>query len=78
MQKKYPLGYLTSSDIYVDDHCGGADTVTETIELAHQLRQVFSEGGWKMTKFVSNLPSVMNTIPKEDRLPTPIIDFEDH
>ena len=31
-----------------------------------------------MTKFVSHSPSAMNTIPEEDKLPTPIINFEDH
>ena len=78
MKEKYPLGCVTASDIYVDDYCGGANSVPETIELAHQLREVFLEGGWKMTKFVSNSESVMNSIPAEDRLSTAVVDFEDH
>lgn len=51
---------------YVDDIFGGADTVEQLIEIAHQLKDLCHAGGFPLAKWHSNQPDLLNAISPTD------------
>lgn len=54
-------------NFYVDDCLVSVADEDEAIKLASELRSVLSEGGFKLTKWVSNYPTVLESIPVQER-----------
>ena len=52
---------------YVDDGLPSVETKQEAISLHHQLRDLFNRGGFKLHKWDSNSPEVLNSISPESR-----------
>ena len=50
---------------YVDDGLPSVKTQEEAIRLYHQLQQLFQKGAFKLHKWDSNSPEVLNAIPEE-------------
>ncbi|XP_070159679.1 uncharacterized protein [Polyergus mexicanus] len=50
---------------YVDDICGGADTLPELISIAHQLVNLCKAGGFPLTKWQSNHPELFRALPRD-------------
>ena len=57
-------------NFYADDCLQSADVPSEVIELVAQLKLLLSQGGFKLTKFLSNSMEVLNSIPEEDKAPS--------
>ena len=78
MAEKFPEACKAIlKDMYVDDYCGGGDTVEEVAALALQLTELLHLGGWHLTKFVSSSPQVIEQIPVEDRLMEKVIELQE-
>ena len=75
MQERFPKACNCKS-LYVDDLCNGGSDVNEVIDLVSQLIELFQLGGWRLTKFVSNSRAVMDSVPNEDHLESPVVPFE--
>ncbi|XP_071483358.1 uncharacterized protein [Diadema antillarum] len=54
-------------NFYVDDCLVTSETETKAIHLAAELRDLLSRGGFRLTKWLSNSPCVLGTIPPEER-----------
>lgn len=66
--EKYPIASnAIQNNFYVDDHTGGAATVSEAIELYQQLKCAFDSVGCNLRKFVSNSTALMNRISENDK-----------
>ncbi|XP_070155856.1 uncharacterized protein [Polyergus mexicanus] len=50
---------------YVDDICGGADTLPELISIAHQLVNLCKVGGIPLAKWQSNHPELFQALPMD-------------
>ncbi|XP_025406837.1 uncharacterized protein LOC112680837 [Sipha flava] len=57
---------------YVDDFCVGADSVTELIRIKNELIYILDRAGMQLKKWLSNSDELINTVPGEDRLTTPM------
>ena len=53
-------------NFYVDDCLKSVDTPESAIPLAKNVRELLARRGFRLTKFVSNSPELLNTIPKEE------------
>lgn len=53
-------------NFYVDDCLKSVDTELEAIRLAEQLTSLLSQGGFHLTKWISNSRGVLMTIPEEE------------
>lgn len=53
------------SNFYVDDCLKSVRTVDQAIRLAQQLISLLQRGGFNLTKWVSNSPEVMASLPEE-------------
>ncbi|KAK3895047.1 hypothetical protein Pcinc_001215 [Petrolisthes cinctipes] len=51
-------------NFYVDDCLKAVNTIGIAVPLVHQVTQLLSLRGFHITKFVSNSPELMNSIPK--------------
>lgn len=67
-QETYPEIVLNTIlyNFYVDDCLKAVSNIGIAIPLVHQLTQLLSLRGFHLTKFVSNSPELMNSIPKEE------------
>lgn len=54
-------------DFYVDDCLSGADSLSDAIEIVHQLNEMFSRSGFELRKWCSNSQDLMEHIPIQDR-----------
>ena len=52
---------------YVDDVCQSTTSEASAVELAKDLKQLCSMGGFNLTKFNSNSDEVLKALPEEDR-----------
>ena len=52
---------------YIDDDLLSVETKQEAISLHHQLQDLFNRGGFKLQKWDSNSPEVLNSISPEIR-----------
>lgn len=55
------------NDFYMDDDMSGADTVPEALELQRQTLCLVAKAQWKVCKFSSNCPELINALPMELR-----------
>ena len=54
-------------DMYVDDGLTGGDTVAECVDIIDESNEVLAKASFRMRKYVSNSPEVMEQIPEELR-----------
>jgi len=59
--------YTLRRNFYVDDELKSVPTEEDAIRLAKQLIRLTREGGYNLTKFMSNNRKVLVSIPKEQR-----------
>ena len=67
-------------NFYVDDCLKAVQSEDEAIQLIHNLRIACKQGGFRITKFCSNRPSVLNSIPSEEcskDIQTRSLDYDD-
>ena len=57
-------------NFYVDDCLKSADTNERAIRLASQLRNLLAKAGFKLTKWTSNSPEVLKSLPESERSTT--------
>ena len=57
-------------DFYVDDLLKSIKGTEEAIVLIPRLRKMCQAGGFNLTKFISNSPDVVESIPPENRAPS--------
>ena len=55
---------------YMDDYLESSPTVNEATQKAQDLVDILEKGGFKLTKFVSNVPSLVNLVEPKSQLPT--------
>lgn len=58
---------MVNHNFYVDDCLVSVDDEQRTIETAAGLRDLLMKGGFKLKKWLSNHPSVLESIPHEER-----------
>ena len=51
-----------TENFYMDDYLGCTASIEETVNRCKELITVLKKGGFKLTKFVSNCPEVLNLI----------------
>ena len=67
----FPEAASTVEDsMYVDDVLDSCETVESAQHLRRQLSALLAMAGFKLRKWSSNEPVVIEDVPKEDRLPT--------
>ena len=54
-------------NFYVDDCLTSVESSSQAVNLAAQLRDLLSRGGFRLLKWFSNRPEVMETIPESER-----------
>ena len=54
-------------NVYVDDCLKSVESSAQAVNLAAQLRDLLSRGGFRLLKWFSNRPEVMETIPESER-----------
>ena len=62
-------------NFYVDDCLKSVDSKEEAIRLTSQLREILQEGGFRLTKWISNDPEVLRSIPESERAAS-VVDLE--
>jgi hypothetical protein len=55
-----------SSDFYVDDFVKSIPTVEQASALVTELKSLLASAGFNLTKWLSNMPSVLSSLPKTD------------
>lgn len=66
-RERFPLAVsAVQEDVYMDDVISGADDVDSAVELRRQIDAMTSSGGFKLRKWASNSPTVLEGIPKEN------------
>lgn len=67
-EKTFPLAAkAVIDDTYMDDVITGSDEVETAIEMQRQLSAMSSGGGFRLRKWASNCPTVLEGVPEEDR-----------
>ena len=56
-----------NQNFYVDDCLKAVPTAEDAIKLVKELSKMLSNGGFHLTKWISNNRHVMASIPEEDR-----------
>ena len=65
--RKKQLIYSLRRNFYVDDLLKSVRDVNTAIYLLHEVIKLFTDGGFRLTKFVSNNVEVLQSIPETDR-----------
>ena len=55
---------------YMDDYLESSPTVNEATQKARDLVEMLAKSGFKLTKFVSNVPSLVNRVDPKSQMPT--------
>lgn len=55
-------------DLYVDDQVSSVQSEEEAIVLVQGMKEVLAQGGFDLTKFVSNSSAVLDSVAEEDRV----------
>ena len=58
---------VISKSFYVDDLLQSVSDVEEAEKVINQVRLVLGKGGFNLTKFISNNPQIMETVPEESQ-----------
>ena len=61
---------------YVDDCLKSVDSESAAINLAKQLIDIFKLRGFRLTKFISNCPNVLEALPASEVSPTVSFDID--
>ncbi|XP_039452539.1 uncharacterized protein LOC120431502 [Culex pipiens pallens] len=65
--ERYPLASAAvKEDFYMDDAITGADDPITAKQLRVELQEMLNSGGFKLRKFASNCPDVLEGLPNED------------
>ena len=56
---------ILKEDLYVDDICTGADTVSEALMLRDELIEIMRSGGYELRKWLSNSPELLVGLPED-------------
>ena len=62
-------------NFYVDDCLKSVKSSENAVEVADQLRNILSKGGFWLTKWLCNRPEVLNSIPQVERAPS-VLDLD--
>ena len=54
-------------NFYVDDMLKAYPSIEAAIKLLPKIQKMCSKGGFKLTKFISNIPKVLSGIPESDQ-----------
>ena len=73
----YPIAASNPTAWYMDDFLDGRDSLEETILLRKQVSELLLQGGFKIRKWTSNSPQVLETIPVEERASNNILNLYD-
>ncbi|XP_053691479.1 uncharacterized protein LOC128739994 [Sabethes cyaneus] len=66
-QALFPLAArAVSEDVYMDDILTGIDDAEAALEMRVQLMEMLMKGGFRLRKWASNCPTVLQGIPEED------------
>ncbi|XP_053686315.1 uncharacterized protein LOC128735856 [Sabethes cyaneus] len=66
-QALFPLAARAASeDVYMDDILTGIDDAEAALEMRVQLMEMLRKGGFRLRKWASNCPTVLQGIPEED------------
>ncbi|XP_053969189.1 uncharacterized protein LOC128870561 [Anastrepha ludens] len=67
-QTVYPIGSkILKCDFYVDDLITGGESIQEVKEIMSQTTKLLEKGGFKLRKWCSSNPELLQTIPPDDR-----------
>ncbi|XP_063955063.1 uncharacterized protein LOC135153986 [Lytechinus pictus] len=58
---------MVQHNFYVDDCLVSVDDVQRAVKIAAELRSLLLEGGFRLTKWLSNHPDVLESIPETER-----------
>ena len=56
-------------DFYVDDMLKSFNSTADAISTSHEIKRLLSEGGFKLTKWISNREEVVQSFDEKDRAP---------
>ena len=59
--------YTLNRNFYVDDLLKSVKDVKAAIRLLHDIISICADGGFRLTKILSNRIEVLDSIPEEDR-----------
>ena len=62
--------YSVKNQFYMDDYLESSPTVNEATKKAQDLVEMLVKGGFKLTKFVSHVPRLINSVDPKSQLPT--------
>lgn len=60
---------------YVDDIFGGADSISGTQDIVHQLTSLCKAGGFSLQKWISNHPAILESISQEKQTDSTFVQF---
>ncbi|XP_041450267.1 uncharacterized protein LOC121404604 [Drosophila obscura] len=67
-QTAFPIGIeILRRDFYVDDLISGASSPEEAIRIREQTAGILSRGQFRLRKWCSNVPAVLDGVPEEDK-----------
>ncbi|XP_045495987.1 uncharacterized protein LOC123694566 [Colias croceus] len=67
-ESKYPLAAkITLEDFYMDDLLTGCNSEEEAIDIYTEMNQLMSRGGFKLQKWCSNCPKLLNHIENDNQ-----------
>ena len=65
--ENFPKAFTAiTKQFYMDDYVHSLSTITEAKDTVMQVKECLQRGGFKLTKFLSNCPEVLEQIPSED------------
>ncbi|XP_055527660.1 uncharacterized protein LOC129720235 [Wyeomyia smithii] len=66
-RKRFPLASQAGTvDFYVDDLLSGAETIEKALDLQNEFIQMMASGGFKLHKWASNCPALLESVPNAD------------
>ncbi|XP_071580238.1 uncharacterized protein [Temnothorax nylanderi] len=70
------IARIIRDDFYVDDLLSGADSIKRAKDIVHKISSVLASAGFRLRKWVSNEPTILQDIPVEDQVPN-YVNFTD-
>ena len=62
---------IVLNNFYVDDCLFNVDKENTAATLSQNLKKLLSKGGFKLTKWLSNCPKVLENLPKKEKVQVP-------
>ena len=66
-EMKYEVVKSVKRNFYINDCLRPVKSYKNAVEVADQLRNIFSKGVFRLTKWLCNRPEVLNSIPQVER-----------